>query len=125
MSSNELLRGLKVKISIEEDGTSNPPKLPEGTILRSFVGTDGVTYYLVRLDYSIRSLRAETGKEWDLYDLLIAPHFKGASIESNRSFPRASVHVAIANALQSLEPDNPVLDFSNVAYFGLGTVKRS
>jgi len=124
MSSNEVLQGLKVRITIDEDGTPNPPKLPDGTIVRSLVGKDNQTYHMVRLDHPVISIRVETGMEWTLEDLVITPHFKGVSMETIRSH-KDFVHLAIANVLRRVEPDDPILDFSKVAYFALGTIRRS
>src|SRR5438093_4086039 len=105
-------------------GHKVPPNLPRGTVMRSLTGRDGVTYHLVRLDHPVKCLRAETGRDWVLHNVVIAPHFKGGSLESLRSSPPSTVHIAIANELGPTEPDDPLLDFSKVAYFGLGSVKR-
>ncbi len=122
--SNNSLLGLRVQIAIEEDGTPNPPQLPSSTVLRSLTGTDQVTYYVVHLEKPVTCLRAETGQQWVLDDLIIAPSFKGEFLEKIRK-SKDSFPLAIANTLFPLEPDDPMLDFSKVSYFALGTIRRS
>ncbi|OLC63765.1 hypothetical protein AUH73_01370 [archaeon 13_1_40CM_4_53_4] len=69
-------------------------------------------------------MRAETRQQWILNDLVIAPNFKGEFLERIRK-SKDSLPIAIANTLVPLEPDYPLLDFSKVAYFALGTIRRS
>jgi len=123
-NSNNSLLGLRVQIAIEEDGTPNPPRLPSSTVLRSLTGTDRVTYYVVHLERPVTCLRAETGQQWVLNDLVVAPSFKSEFLEKIRK-SKDSFPIAIANTLFPLEPDDPMLDFSKVSYFALGTIRRS
>ncbi len=55
------LEGLRVQITIDEDGTSSPPGLPPGTVIRSVTGSDGEQYYLVRLDHPVKYARRQEG----------------------------------------------------------------
>jgi hypothetical protein len=120
------LVGLRVQVEIEEDGTDNPPDFPPGTIVRRLVAADGNDYYLVHLDHPVQSIRATTGKSWQLSDVTIATRFTGDRMDRLLSKLRNPfVHVGIANFLSAPSPDDPTLDFSKVEYFGIGTVRRA
>ena len=117
--------GMRVQIQIEEDGTDKPPTLPPGTVTRSLIGMDRADYYLVELDLPVTCSRAATGKEWQLFNLVIATRFAGDRIDRLLKQLRKSViHVGIANFLGTPSPDDPTLDLSKVEYFALGTVRR-
>ncbi len=127
MNSPNQLIGLRVQITIEEDGTPNPPSLSPGTIVRSIAGTDNEEYYVVHLDRPVRSIRAKTGEEWDLWELALLPHFAGVTMQRLISRPSAGfdfVHVRLVRPLTPLKPSDALLDLSKAAYFGLGTVKK-
>jgi|SRR2546421_5556519 len=120
------LVSLRVRLDIEEDGTDEPPGLPPGTIVRRLIGTDRGDYYHVRLDRPVTCVRAATGKEWQLSNLVIATRFAGDPLDRllGRGLRKPVVLVGIANFLDTPSPDDPTLDFSRIDYFGLGTVRR-
>ncbi len=116
--------GLKIQFEIEEDGTENPPQLPPGTIVQRLMGPDHSNYYLVKLDQSVKCLRASTGREWMLRELIITPHFEGESLERLASrLTKRPIFVGIANVLEPLHPDDPIFTLSQIEYFALGRVK--
>ena len=126
MNSSNKLIGLRVQITIEEDGTPNPPKLPPGTIVRKITGSDNEEYYIVRLDHSVKSTRAKTGEQWNLSELALLPHFSGVSMQRLASHSDAGfdfVHVRLINPLEPPGLGGPNLDVSKAPYFALGTVK--
>jgi hypothetical protein len=125
MIDKDALIGTRVQIVIEEDGTPNPPTLPRGTITRKVLGTDRINYYLVHLDHPVTTLRARTNENWVLRDLVVAPKFQGGSLALLLHSDTNSILVGIANILKALDQDDPLLDFSSVAYFATGKVKRS
>jgi hypothetical protein len=116
--------GIRVRIIIEEDGTQNPPTLPVATILRRMGNPDGGYYFLVRLQDPVRSIRAKTGKEWTLLNLLIWPSFQGDTLDRILGNRESEVPVGISNVL-SVESDSPILDPSRIAYFARGTVTHA
>ncbi len=127
MTSLDPLIGLKVQITIEEDGTPNPPHLPIGTIVRKMAGTDNEEYYVVHLDHQVKGIRAKTGREWTLWELAMLPHFSGVSMQRLVSRPDAGfdfVHVRLIRPDVALTSEDSVLDLSRTVYFALGTVKR-
>jgi hypothetical protein len=65
--------GLRVRVNIDEDGSSNPPVLPPGTIVRTIVGPDGEMYYLVHLDNPVKGRHVKTGGDWIIHNLAVAP----------------------------------------------------
>jgi hypothetical protein len=121
----ESIVGLRVKIEIDDDGSSNPPILPPGTIVRSITGPDREKYYLVHLDNPIRSKHVKTGKDWILNNLAIAPNFKGGSLRSIITTVDDYVAVGIVNMFTLPSPDDPLLDFSKGEYFATGRVRRA
>jgi hypothetical protein len=120
------LIGVEVQIAIEEDGTDRPPLLPPGRIARRLIGPDRGDYYLVELKRPVTCLRAATGKEWQLSNLVIATKFAGDPLYKLLSrWPRQVIQVGIANYLEKPSQDDPTLDLSKIEYFALGTVRRS
>jgi hypothetical protein len=127
------LIGLKVQIVIEEDGTRKPPILPVGT-LTGRVGASGRNdYYLVHLDSPVKCVRATTGKDWVLLNLVIATRFAGESLTrlatatgrlAPEPFPDGIV-VGIMNLFAPHPTDDPLIDFSEGEYFAIGLVRRS
>jgi len=117
--------GLLVKIEIDDDGSSNPPILPLGTIERVITGSDGETYYLVHLQNPIRSMHVKTGRDWILNNLAIAPNFKGGSLRPIITSVDDYVPVGIINMFTLPSPDDPVLDFSKGEYFATGKIRRA
>ena len=127
MDSKDQLIGLKIQITIDEDGTRNPVSLPPGTIVRKIAGTDSEEYYVVHLDHSVKTVRAKTGEQWDLWELALVPHFAGATMWSLVSPPDTGfdfVHVRLFRPQAPLGSADSVLDLSRGAYFALGTVRR-
>ncbi len=118
------LVGLRVQVTIEEDGSSSPPVLPLGTLVRSLIGQDRERYYLVRLDQPVKCKHVRTGEYWILQNLAIAPNFKGGTLDPIASSKIKSVTVGIVNMFQFPDADDPVLDFSKGEYFATGLVKR-
>lgn len=117
------LVGLKVQIVVEEDGTSNPPPLPEGTITKVFRNGNVGSYCVVRLDSPVKTLRAKTQSYWTLLNLLVAPRFKGdnCSMLVTHSKGLSTITVNIGH-IANLEPDDPIVDLSSVVYFALGNI---
>ncbi len=125
MNYKHSLVGERIKIIIEDDGTSNPPELPPGTVIRSLIGTDRGTYFVVRLDHPVRCLRASTEQDWVLFNLTITNRYKGDSLESLTGQPPGKqVTVGIANMLAPISDDESILDFAKVEYFALGRVSK-
>lgn len=119
------MSGQRVQVTIEEDGTESPPALPPATVLKTLVGSDGETYHLVRLDHNVKCRRATTGAEWELSELVVAPKFKGHSLERLLSLDGGgTIPVAIANPIASLEEKAERLDFATVVYFAIGWIKK-
>jgi len=109
-------------VIIEEDGTPSPPLLPLARIVRKMGNPQGGYYFLVRLDEPVRSIRAKTGEEWTLLNLLVWPSFQGGSLEPLlKTDKRTDVPVGISNVMD-IEPDSPILDPSKIAYFARGFV---
>jgi len=126
MMLSRSLVGLRVEITLEEDGTPSPPVLPLGTIVRGLTGTDREVYHLVVLDHPVRCLRGNTGHEWWLHNLVVGSRHRGSSLEQLVTGEEGtSIVVGIANALVPIEPDDLVLDFSKVEYFGIGLITRA
>ncbi len=119
------LEGLRIQIVIEEDGSSNPPSLPEGTLIRSIIGPDRELYYLIRLDRPVKCRNIRTGGDWILQNLAIAPNFKGGTLDSIISTNGKSVPIGIANMFHLPLADDPVLDFSKGEYFATGSVRKA
>ena len=117
--------GLRVRIEIDDDGSSNPPILPPGTIVRVTMGPDGELYYLVHLDNPVRSKHVKTGRDWILNNLAIAPNFKGGSLRPIITSVDAYVPVGIVNMFALPRSDDPLLDFSKGEYFATGKVRRA
>ena len=122
---NESVVGLRVQITIDDDGSSNPPVLPPGTIIRSATGRDREIYYLVRLDNPVKSRHVKTGGDWILHDLAIAPNFKGGTLKPILASKNDYVPIGIVNLFAIPDPDDPLLDFSKGEYFATGKVKRA
>ena len=120
----ETLMGLRVQIKIDEDGSSNPPSLPPGTLVRSIIGPDREIYYLVRLDHPVKCKLVKTGEDWILQNLAIAPNFKGGTLDPIVLSKANYVTVGIASVFYFPHPDDPVLDFSKGEYFATGIVKE-
>ena len=116
--------GLRVQIMIDDDGSSDPPILPPGTIVRSVTGPDREIYYLVRLDNPVRSRRVKTGGDWILHNLAIAPNFKAGTLEPIVVSVNDYVPIGIVNLFVVPDLDDPLLDFSKGEYFATGKVKR-
>jgi hypothetical protein len=76
------LAGLRVQVTILEDGTPHSPKLPKGTIVRTITGPQNVAYQLGHLDHQVSCTHARTNDSWTLADLLIAPSFQGDSTDT-------------------------------------------
>jgi len=120
--------GLRVQITIEEDGSPKPPNLPPGTIVQKIIGSDHEEYHIVRLDHPVKTIRTKTGKEWSLRQIALLPHFAGVSMDrllSSSDIGFQFVHVRLINPLSEIGPKDTQLDLSKAAYFGLGTVKRA
>jgi hypothetical protein len=123
--SDDPVTGLRVKISIDEDGTSQPLLLPPGTIVGSMLGTDRQTYHLVRLDHPVLSTKNESGETWTLFDIIVAPKFKGSKLERLLEIPYGTfIPIGVANVLSPIAPDEPILDFKRVDYFATGRIER-
>ena len=119
------LVGARIRVIVEEDGTSSPPSLPLATILRRMGNPDGGYYFLVRLDSPVKSVRAKTGEEWALLNLLIWPSFQGDRLERIlNGNERSDVPVGISNVL-SIELDSNILDPSKIAYFARGVARKA
>jgi hypothetical protein len=118
------MKGKRLQVVIEEDGTETPPILPPATVVRRLVGPDENVYHLVRLDQTVTCRRAVTGKDWTLSELVIAPAFQGTSLESELPLHPAGmrVPVGIANVVAPLEKTTKYLDFARVVYFALGWI---
>src|SRR2546425_9663935 len=117
--------GLRVRVNIDEDGSSNPHVLPPGTIVRTIVGSDGEMYYLVHLDNPVKSRHVKTGGDWIIHNLAVAPKFKGGTLAAIITSADAYVPVGIANMFALPDPDDPLLDFSKGEYFATGRIKRA
>lgn len=117
--------GLRVQIVIDDDGSSDPPSLPPGTVVRSVMGPDREIYYLVRLDTPVRTRHVKTGGDWILHNLAIAPNFKGGTLKPIVVSANDYVPVGIVNLFAIPDPDNPLLDFSKGEYFATGKIKRA
>jgi len=116
---------MEVQIEIEEDGTDRPPLLPPGRIIRRLIAPDRGDYYLVELRRPVTCLKAATGKEWQLFNLVLATKFAGDPVERLVSrWHRQVIPVGIANYLEKPNQDDPTLDLSKVEYFATGTVNR-
>ena len=122
---DEPLAGIRVQIRIDEDGSSSPPLLPLGTVVRIITGADGEPYYLVRLDSPVRSRYVRTGGDWTLFNLAIALNFRGSSLEPITRSANDYVPVGIVNLFALPDSDDPLLDFSKGEYFASGRVRRA
>lgn len=118
------LAGLRVQVTILEDGTPRPPKLPKGTMVRTVTGPQNVAYQLVHLDHQVSCTRARTNDSWTLADLLIAPSFQGDSMVRLKS-KREEIPISIVNLLSPLGADDSIVDAKQGVYFARGVVKRS
>lgn len=123
-SPDDELIGSKVEIVIQEDGTSEPPELPLGTITKRLVRKGGLDYYVVVLDQPVPAVRSKTGNEWTLHTLIIIPR-AGEDANMDRALFRAgrSIPVRIANAVGHTEDKASVLGFAGLATFGIGTIR--
>jgi len=117
--------GLRVQIMIDDDGSSDPPALPPGTVVRSVMGPDREIYYLVRLDKPIRSRHVKTGGDWIMHNLAIAPNFKGGTLKPIEASVNDYVPIGIVNLFAVPDPDDPLLDFSKGEHFATGKVRRA
>ena len=117
--------GLRVQVNIGEDGSSNPPVLPLGTIVRAIIGPDGELYYLVRLDIPVRSRHVKTGGDWVIHNLAVAPRYKGGTLAAIIKSADDYVPVGISNVFALPDADDPLLDFSKGEYFAMGRIKRA
>ncbi len=129
MGQGQSLIGLKVQITIEEDGTSDPLTLPTGKITRALKGTDGDDYYIVELDSSVRCAHVRTGELWVLTSVAITSHMVGIpmdrllwKLEDDFS---GVVPVRIAKPLVPVGRADNVLDLSKVEEFALGKVREA
>ncbi|MBO0889001.1 hypothetical protein J2P12_07875 [Candidatus Bathyarchaeota archaeon] len=123
VESRNPLVGLRISLIIEEDGTPTPPELPRATILRRMGNPHGGYYFLIRLDQPVKSVRAKTGEEWTILNLLIWPSFQGGSLEPLlKGDKRIEVPVGISNVM-GIESDSPILDPSKLVYFARGVVR--
>jgi hypothetical protein len=119
----DAITGVRVKISIDEDGTDSPPILPPGTIVGKVIGTDMEPYHLVRLDHPVVLARDHSVET--LFDLVLGPKFKGGNMERLLEIPYDTfIPVGIAKVLSPIASDDPVLEFSKVDYFAVGRVSR-
>lgn len=118
------LEGLRVMVTILEDGSPNPPKLPPGTIIRTIAGPQEILYQLVHLDRPVVCIRAGTKSPWTLADLLIAPSFQGENMTRLTSI-RAKIPITIVNLLSPLRSDEPAVDEKKGVYFARGIAKRA
>ena len=115
------LIGRKIKIIIDDDGTDNPPDLPSGEVVRSLLGTDPGTYFMVKLDNPVRCIRASTHQDSILSNLVIKNRYKGESLDSMITQPPGKfVTIGISNVLSPIPRDELVLDFTKVEYFAIG-----
>lgn len=124
-----LRQGKKVRIVVDEDGTTNPPELPLATVRRRLVGTDRQEYYLVELAHPVECLRAlpdGTTSKWTLRELVISPTFVGGSLGRPLGFLRHGAFntLAIANVLDPPLKSEGLLDFSKVVYCARGRMLR-
>lgn len=119
------LAGLRIQITIDEDGTPSPPILPPGTVVRGLAGTDGFEYHWIRLDGPVRTLRAKTSEEWIIRDLIVTPHFSGVSLaDLDSRLHKRFIHLRLMNSLVPLSEGMLIFDPSTAAYFALGIAKR-
>jgi hypothetical protein len=121
---SEHLLGLRVQVVVQEDGSSNPPRLPPGTLTRIMIGSDRETYYLVRLDTPVRCKHVRTGENWILQNLAIAPNFIGGTLDPLLSSKPTRIPVGIVNLFYVPNNDDPVLDFSKGEHFATGIAER-
>ena len=127
------LVGMRVQITIEEDGTPTPPSLPPGTIVRRLVGRDRDDYSLVRLDSPVKCIRATNRQEWTLLHLVIVTRFVGESMTrlvtvKGRLVPEPfpdGIIIGIMNLFAPHHADDPLIDFSEGEYFAIGLIRRS
>jgi hypothetical protein len=117
--------GLQVQIIIDEDGSSQPPILPPGTIVRTIIGPDREMYYLVHLDNPVRTRHVKTGGDWIIHNLAVAPNFKGGTLGAIITSADNYVTVGIANMFALPDADDPLLNFSKGEYFATGRIKRA
>ena len=117
--------GMRVQLTIEEDGTDNPPSLPLGTVVRRLIGTDRNDYYAVRLDRSVTCIRATTGRPWTLHELVVVTSDVGTSLEVLKHRGKAAIWVGVMNLLVPIGQEDPMLDFSKGEYFAIGWIRRA
>lgn len=119
------LIGLRVQVVIDEDGTQSPPPVPQGTIVESRLDAKRNIYHVVRLDHQVKCVRAKTGQEWTLHELVVAPAFEGDSLLRLLGPSTGDpLLVSIANTIEPFEKGE-TLDPSRVAYFARGRVGRA
>jgi hypothetical protein len=128
IKQEQSLIGLRVQLTIEEDGTPSPAGLPPGRIIRALKGTDGDDYYVVDFDSPVRYASARTGEMWVLTDVAISSHMVGIpldrllwNLEDDLS---GVILVRIARLLAPVEGDNQVLDLSRAEEFALGRAEK-
>jgi hypothetical protein len=118
------LDGMRVRVTILEDGTPHPPKLPKGTIVRTVTGPQNMPYQLVHLDHQVICTRARTNEPWTLADLLIGSSFRGDSMLLLKS-KREEIPIGIVNLLSPLGAGDAIVDEKQGVYFARGVVKRA
>src|SRR5712692_1114775 len=65
--------GLRVIVTLDEEGDIPFLVLPPGRIVRKFTGRDGQPYHQVRLDRAIITPSGIGSQNWTLLNLVIAP----------------------------------------------------
>jgi hypothetical protein len=105
---SDLVIGLRVRATLDEEGDIGPSTLPLGTIVRKFVGTDGTTYHEVRPDDPFR-FTDMVEEELILVDLTIAPVFKGDRLDQLLDAPLN--HWIPVGVAKLLTPISPVVPF--------------
>lgn len=115
--------GLRIQLTLLEDGTAHPPELPAGTVVRRLLGPDRNDYFEVRLDRPVECIRATTGQSWILHHLTIVSRY-GNSLALLRRGPRAEpITVGVANIIEQIPRDDPMLDLEVVEYFATAEVR--
>lgn len=126
MEDSLLSVGTRLRIQIDEDGSSKPPLLlPPGTVRRRIVGPSNAEYYLVELDEPVDCVRAANGSSWELRELLLSASFRGDALGRSGSAPGDFVPANIMNVLKPPYPPGKNLDHSKVVYFARGRVYRT
>lgn len=125
MEYPQLAVGTRVHIQIDDDGSTNPPFLPPGSVRRRIVSPPNLEYYLVELDEPVACIRAATGSSWELRELFLGASFRGDSLGRAGSALDESVPANIMNVLTPPYPPGNVFDASKTVHFARGRVHRT